>query len=303
MRRLCLLLIALFVLSGCARQPVDPATQPLTGTEGVVLTNTYTPADVFEDEQFELTYELENRGLIGVSPIQPGILIPNWDALYLQYDGSLSSFPEDYFHLYPRTRYSAGERTFVTLFFTAKALQRNSQRITTPVLLSLCYPYQSNITTQVCIERERHVDPGAIACTNRPVSPASVGAPISVKSVEVRNQRVELGGDEFGIAPQFRILLTNHGEGVPSVTACGDSEANLNTARVRAFLLNEPLECGVDSDEATVRFTRGEAFVSCVLPEDAAITRGQGNFISLLSLEVEYTYRETERTEVTVRHE
>ncbi len=294
MRRTLVLLIGLLVLAGCAQQAkTTPFT--LTGTDGVTLTNVYAPKNVYAGEDFSLSYDLKNAGITNITSDNPGHLIVSWDKLYTIYNGSVSSSGADTFTLRGKDLYEDGQTSYVTLYFTANQLQRNSQQVTTPIMLTVCYPYASDITTQVCIEQTQRVDQGAVACTPAPVHPDSPGAPIGVKDVEVRTQRVQ-SGNQLLLLPQFRITLTNYDNGIPSIGACDDPNAQLNAALVSATLLNQQLDCG----SGLVHFTNGDAFILCSVPPSHPVSRGVGNFISLLSIHASYTYRQSDKTEVTI---
>lgn len=295
-----LLLGLLFVLAGCSQAPVGP--QVLSGTEGVVVSSVQVPSSVYADEEFTLTYELSNRGASDVTRDNPGYVSVSYDQLYFDYAGLTSRFPANSFSLDGRTRFYEGEQAYLNLHFRAREIERFSERISSPVLATVCYPYASNVTADVCIEQNRNVDHGSVACRNAPVRPLSPAAPLGVEEVVVRTGRAEVEGEQV-LVPQFRITLRNYGEGVPSADSCVDGDSSLlNSAVIRASVLNERLECETSAGENLVRFSRGRAVVTCSVPDASGVAfpASQGNFQSLLSVDLSYTYRESVRTELEV---
>ncbi len=297
---LCLLVL---VLASCST-PSQSQTA-ITGTDGVVLTPVYVPSSVFEGEDFSITYRLENRGSVPITQDNPGSLIVNVDPLYLSFIDSSSRFPNQYFWLSPRTRFSQGESAFVNLHLRANSIDRFSQEIRTRILTTVCYPYESIITSEVCIERDRQTDPGSVVCRAGPVSPASVGSPLVVNSVQTRTGRVGEGSDAR-LVPQFRIELVNRGSGIPSAGTC-DSQGGLNSALVQVSVLNELLDCQGMTDPdfdgfGEVRFINNRASLSCTIPifSSSLFPATQGNFLSLVTVHMKYSYRESDQSEVRI---
>ena len=294
-------LVGFFVLLvGCGPGEVFDGT--VTGQQGVVLSQVQVPQTIYAGEEFSLTYELANKGAVDVLEEDPGHVSVSFDNLYLQELGVSSRFPDNLFWLNGRTRYFEGDDAFVNVHFRANDIERFSNRVSTAVLATVCYPYESRVVSQVCIGQDRATDQGSIVCRNTPVRPSSPAAPIGVDSIEVRPGRNTVGGQDV-LAPQFRLSLRNYQGGIPSTGACGSGASEeLNFARISASLLNERLECESSAGEGIVRFSRNTATVVCRLPADSTmIAAGQANFLSLLSVDLEYTYRESSRTELVVQ--
>ena len=276
----------------------------LTGSDGVVVSMVSSPHSIYEGEEFTLTYSLENRGATSVSEDDPGFVFLSYDALYLEYLGLTSRFSQNSFVLDGRTRFFDGEESYINAHFVARDIDRFSREVSTNVLLTACYPYSTNATVDVCIERDRNPDAGAVACRGGPSRPASSAAPIGIEEVEVRTGRTVIGGEEV-LAPQFRITLNNYGGGVPSASSCIDGNSSmLNTASVSVSVLNEPLEClSSAGEEGLVRFSRNRVTITCRLADtsDTVFPSSMGNFMSLLSVDLDYTYRDSVRTSLVVR--
>lgn len=288
------LIVILLILAACSGGGEAPARDSLTGTVGVVVTAENTPDRVIEGEEFPMVFRIDNRGVFPVTSRDPGFFSVSYDKLYLSEEGGISRYPSNAFWLEGRDLYSLGEDTYITYYFSANEINRNSQQVQTEVLFNICYPYESNTTTQICIEQDPYAPAGAVACRGDTVRPNSPGSPIVVEEIDVRSRRL---GDNQGIVPTFHITFRNTGNGIPGISACGDQDLSLlNQAEVKAYLLNEELDCG----EGIIRFTRNVASIVCAVPDFAPIQRGQGNFATLLSIDVDFIYRDSERVGVTV---
>jgi hypothetical protein len=291
-----IVILALLILVSCGPAGERSGAQVLSGSDGVVLSVIHSPRQVFEGEHFSIAFELENKGL---ADVDAGLLSLSFDSLYLRHDATVPDANQ--FSLRGRDRYRQGDKGFMTVYFSANELQRASRMAETAVMMSACYPYYSTITQNVCIERDAFVESGAVACRNIPLRPPTPGAPVGVSSIQANSVRTSVGvlaggQEEFVVLPSFRLTLRNYGGGLPTVGDCGSEDAIINAVRVHAYLLDAPLDCG----DGLVRFTRQEAQVLCRLPAEHAILREGGNYVSLLNVELEYTYRDSERVEVRI---
>jgi len=321
-----LIIVILFFLAACGSSlPALPT--DLSGTEGVVITPIDLDDQVYVNEEVVLIYEIENRGASDLSELNYGIIIPSYDKLYLEFTGyvaprkflevsNLIKIEDDKtlfengvlpFWLYGRDLYLPGEKTFITMSFRTKEIRRNTGIVRTPILFTTCYPYQSNVTASVCIEQTRLADQGSVVCRKAPVSPQTPAAPIGVSRVEVRTNREPSDADSTGlispgkIVPTFRIHLQNYGRGIPSYGTCLDGNNNLNTAVVRAYLLDQELDCSLDGE---VNFVRGEAKVLCSARDtNLELSAGSANYITLLSVNIEYSYRESDKIDLEIFNE
>ncbi len=300
------ILLLLLFAAACTFGPQEP-TGPdnLQGTRGVDISIISMPGFVYENEQFPVVFSLNNRGVANVSPANPGRFVVSVDPLYVERDqyiapGGFEGL-EGGFFLDGRELYILGEEVYITQYLTARPIQRQSERITTPLTITACYPYETRMTTQVCIERARVIDPGSVACVNRPVRPPTQGAPVVVHEVETRAMPA---ADGEGVSLSFRIVLKNAGGGIAGTSGCFDNQINtqLNQVDLRARLLTEDLECGTGEDPfvATVRLNRGEGVVTCRLPDSSVLPPAQNNFLSLLSVDIDYSYRTSDRAEVNI---
>lgn len=306
-------LVFLFIVVAGCMPGADPGIDALSGTQGVEVSILQAPSEVYENEEFPVVIEFANRGTANVSEDNPGRFFVSVDSLYLSRSEhyvapSRFSQLDRGFFLRGREQYVLGEEVLITQYFTALPIRRQSQRVSTPITVTACYPYKTTLTTQVCIERSRVEDPGSVVCLNRPVRPPSPGAPVAVREVEVRTTASPVG--DGGAVTTFRITIENVGRGTPGARGCDPSEINqdVNHVVLSAFLLNEPLSCGFsiseegtsDSFSTLVPLRQGLGTVSCRLPEGVFLPGASNNMISLLSVEMDYSYRISDRHEVTI---
>jgi hypothetical protein len=304
MKRITLIVICfLFLFAGCQQQPETPT--EVTGREGVVLSITDEPREVFEGEEFSITYSLENKGATKISEdsVQgPGLLLFSVDKLYLQEVDRVDRYEDSAFWLEPRTLFAQGETGFVTAYFRARNIDRFSESVNTAVVASMCYPYNSSVTTQVCIEATRDADSGSIACRSTPVIPSTPAAPVGVDKITVSTGR----GPGGQVLPQFRIHVRNYDSGVPATSMCDPLESSqglgLNEVFVSAKLLDEELICEGSGKDGAVRLRNGDGLVTCSVPGTASLRFGEtsANYLSLLTVNIDYTYRDSQRTDLRI---
>lgn len=297
--RVYLVLLVLFVLAGCSAPTQEPGA--VTGTDGVSFSVISAPSEVFEGEEFSITYAVENKGSVDIIRENPGVLSFSANRLYLSELDTTSRFQSDSFWLDARTPFVSGESAFITAFFRANTIDRSSQMVNTGVTGAICYPYRSEISTQVCLETSRDADPGSVICRNQPVIPSTSGSPLVVDRVVTTTAR---SGDQ--ILPSFRLNVRNAGSGIPSTDSCvGFDSPNvegLNNIRVEASLLDEPLVCRGSGPDGAVRLTNGRGSVTCTVPGNSYLTFGSAsaNYLSVLSVNMSYSYRESIRSNIRV---
>lgn len=300
MRYVVFLLGVVFLLASCSA-PVDSSAR-LTGSEGVVLSITSQPGEIFAGEEFSLTYRLENKGSTPVFVDDPGRLVFSFDNYYLEYVDRIDRFRSEDFWLQPRTVFAAGEVAFVTAYFRAREIQRSSPMVNTAVTASVCYLYTSSFTTQVCLEATREADAGSIICRSTPIIIPSPAAPVGVDSITTRTARTADGQ----VLPQFRLNIRNLDRGVPATSSCsglsGEAASGLNNVHVRAFLLDEELICLGSGVDGAVRLQNGRGIVTCSVSEASSLRFGASstNYLSLLSVDIEYTYRQSVRSDLRI---
>ncbi|MBN1275367.1 hypothetical protein JXA12_03675, partial [Candidatus Woesearchaeota archaeon] len=214
MTRRTLLLFLLLVLSlslGCDRQVRYEDVNYYEGRDGLVFEFVEnSPAErVYPEELVPVSIRVHNQGSFDLSSVYPAYynghesMVPMYATATLIYD--------DFFFFEDESFLDAGARSREELFLAGKSpywpegesrvvtlgmLQARSpgpQRLgaDTDVSVSLCYPYETILTTPVCVASDlNEARPGD--CLPEDLSFRDQGAPVAVTHVEVKSVPVRL---------------------------------------------------------------------------------------------------------------
>lgn len=193
-----------------------------------------------------------------------------------------------------------GEKSRVTVRAKTLSVGEQAETHTSLVLLTVCYPYGTLLSQEVCIDPDvfstRKVKK---VCEVQPISLSSQGAPVAVTRIEP----VMLVGDDERVRPQFTIYVRNVGNGrvfdFNSVQdACSSAslnKENINYVDVTAKLADRQLEC----KPKPIHLGIGENMVRCSY--EGGYDKGSATFISPLIIEIRYAYAFTVSKNVVIR--
>lgn len=283
------------------------------GTVGLTmefLKNT-PPKEVFEETQFPIllrvhnqgTYSLENEDVLLTLGLErsytKSIILEETDEVNA---GSTES--EALFYVGGKTIANPrGDQEVVSFTATAGKIDPQSEAHPTTVIATLCYPYKTEFTTDVCVDR----DPNNIyvvkkACNVQDISlGGGQGAPVAVSKVEV--QMLPLEGGQ-GVRPQFIFHVENKGRGeVINLdfhkdfcrSKTGDFDhRNINAVQFSAKLSNQNLKCSTSLGEGNgglIRLRAKSDRVRCTIEE--GLDTEQISYVSPLVVVMEYGYTES----------
>lgn len=256
------------------------------GSEGIAtgFAQGSPPKDFFEDGVFNAIVFVENKG---ASDISNGIYVFSVEDQYIE----LLKDSVGRFDLKGRSVYSpVGEKKFFTFKGKARLLGKQTERITTTMLFSICYPYTTEATASVCVDTDILNLNARKPCTPKAVAlSGGQGAPVAVTKVETKM----IPGDIEGVVvPQLIIYIKNVGKGqiidaAKAKDLCIGQRVlrdDFNTVAVKAFLGEEALECRKDE----IKVDRDENRVVCILPEGFA--KDLGTYTTILRVELDYGY-------------
>lgn len=147
------ILIALLILTACI--PLTPTKQSIVipkvyeGTQGVDawFVQNAPPNEVFEDQLFEIAFSLENKGAFD---IENGVYVVGVPNEILTSDSVVGRF-----NLKGKSVFNPfGESKIIKLSARARELGAQVARVPAGLNLDLCYPYHTEVSTQVCINPE-----------------------------------------------------------------------------------------------------------------------------------------------------
>jgi hypothetical protein len=303
--------LAALVLASCNKAPT-PDTEYYTGVGGLTLEfRTASPPDeIYEDSEAMVGVKIQNTGPIDVPLRGAG-------AARLSY--SLDQFYFDLVKVTPlgsdqvnhpvnlsgKTYFNPGgsRLDYDYLIIKSRRIQGDRQIPTTQVFVNLCYPYQTILDTEFCVDVSSvYPSERPQACTGKPLAFSGQGSPVGITSVET--EMLPVGG---AIVPQFRLGIENLGGGTllaPQsesnlLTACamqGGVSSNWSMVHVQASLLGNPLDCYPQN----VRLIDGKGFTRCTMIANTGIPY-QGNHLDHLHVELDYVYLQSISKEILIR--
>jgi 3D (Asp-Asp-Asp) domain-containing protein len=327
----CLLLI---LLTSCTQGNLY---SKYKGTDGLLISfpKNSPPETVYEDRPFPVKFELHNAGAQNVS-FKDMLITFNTDPLYI--GGGLSVYLPDKHgilvdgelrqknQLFGRSEiYPNGEKWLFGIptesAFVAKLVPGQRESPKTTLLASVCYPYMTFVSAEVCIDTNIYQEnQRKQSCTQQDVTlSGGQGGPIAVTQIEVSALPV-IGTDRTEtIRPQFIIHIEDVGKGylvgpasLNMAEACllrNIPKEELNTVRVQASLLKSKLVCGnskIKTTEGLVKLEDGKGEIICTVADDELnnpIYRSTQNFQSALTINISYLYKSSVTKEITIQRQ
>lgn len=308
MRSLAFVLV-LLVLVGCGPKPIE--TDYHSGREGVVATfGTNTPPDrVSEGDGFLVQVDLHNKGAASISPAHPGLLRLSYDPTII---GEGEGFPAvTNISLAGKSiEYPRGERAFVDVgYLYVKQVAGSWADPSTSVSLGICYPYQTLLSTTVCVDSDPNDQNYRVeSCeSGELLSFSDQGAPVAITAIEPRYVLVPAsGGVGYALRAEYEVTVRNLGsgtvfapvspEGMGALCSFADVRGKVNRIAIEARLGQHELECLPE----VVELINDEGSVSCRLPADGLL-RPKSNYEAALSVALNYTYIETLSKQIEAR--
>lgn len=307
-----IILLTLIIVGGCGRGP-SPL-EIFTGTKGVTVEfhKSIPPKKVFEGETIRLFVDIKNEGAFTLDEhsTRYGVIQLDFDPLYF-----LETRHENQFRIHGKSvDWPGGERiSHLVSTLTVKSVPGTRENPITPITVSVCYPYETTLSTEICIDRDVLDAEANPVCENQEVYTfSSQGAPVAVTKIE--SDMIPTGPDT--VQPVFRITFTNIDDGLviynnpftPISTICaidlpGTTTQDLNVLRIQAWLGSENalLKCVPEK----VRLWQKKGEVTCTIDPDRARLAGiemtpSGNYVSILTVKADYVYRSFNQRDVTI---
>jgi len=203
-----------------------------------------------------------------------------------------------------------GDEYFITVDGKTKVLGAQSEKQSSTILATACYPYKTIFGTSVCIDTDIYgISRGQKACSITDLKfGKGQGAPVAITKVETRM----LPQDDNKIKPLFLIHIENKGNGEviklsETQKACTEESLDykdFNTIIVDASLSGKPLDCRIEKDgepsSAEIRLREKKGIIRCTLEEvdldgDGVndielIDTGRDAYVAPLRIELDYGY-------------
>ena len=303
-------IILLVFVSGCIPRGKVKEEDPLHGTKGLTIKfiRGMPPYRVYEGDQINIGVELENDGSY---PIDEGYFNLITEKQYINPEPYEKLFTSNK-PLYGRTIISQeGEKKLISIFANVGSVQSFSG-IDTNIIAEACYGYKTNLSTEVCIDTNQYDNSYDKPCNVKTLTFGGQGAPVSIKKVEPRfTTKINDLGKEI-VIPQFILYIkkTQDGEIINKdrlSDICGIGEVSpddYGKVIINAKLGKEKLKCtpGSLGNPLIMSQDMGKEFegnvVRCVY--DKGIDKSRGVYTSILNVELDYGFKVTTKTKVTV---
>ena len=273
------------------------------------------PQKVFEDEVFPVIIKVRNIGAFSLDKNDKAILSLGVEKDYtnkveLLAGGKIESINENTgtFNLEGRSNINIkGEEEVISYNIRAGIVDPQSEVHSSTVIATLCYPYETKLSSTVCIDTDvSNLIPGKKVCNVQDiVFDNGQGAPVAVTKVEP-NMLPQIDGQN--IVPQFLIFLENKGTGTvvnrnafqDFCTKSSESNAaskNVNAIFVRAYLSNEELDCTPKEKEKTndkqgfAKLKDKKELIRCTLKEGR--DKSLGTYSAPLKVVLSYGYTQS----------
>jgi hypothetical protein len=301
MKKIILFLIVVLILVGC-NQTTGPSTsitdeELYKGKAGLSLDfrESMPPITVHEEDSFPISLDLKNDGAFD---IKNGYLLLNLEKDLLEVERG--NIPEK-FDLIGRSRNNPSAGLDVINFFVkSKKIGSETETITSSLLATICYEYQTYFSENVCLDTDYYnMKKISKACNAEDKSfNSGQGAPIAITKIESRMLE-----DNDKIKPMFIIYVNNVGKGeVISTDSVSDicsantvNYDNINNIEVEAYLSGYLLTCSPEN----LKLKNKEEVVRCILEE--GIDKKEPSYTTLLTITVKYGYTETISKKVEIR--
>lgn len=293
-----ILIFAITIFTSCKSSTSVYKNQELydyhKGNEGLVfeLFSQTPPSQVYENDEFQITGYLENKGAHTIEGKNFAKITFIYDPLYF---GDLKiNNNQIYQHIAGRNiNLPIGEKKDVFLG-QAKSTKvyGTFETLSTDVFLKICYPYKTYFADEVCIDND--IDGRSLRdqpCKSKVLDYSDgQGAPVAITKITPKmvpyNNYVE---------PQFMITIENVGKGIvlePSYQKEGNYDnvcnnlARKNVLKVNASLDGAQLDCIPEN----VTLKDNKAVLTC---RSHDVTRSNVNFYSTLEVILDYNYEDS----------
>ncbi|MBI2131153.1 hypothetical protein HYU10_05305 [Candidatus Woesearchaeota archaeon] len=338
--KIILCIAVMLIVAGCQnlRQGKDPGASVYTGFNGVkaeFLKNT-PPPRVFEDSSFPVVLRVRNSGTFSLekkdSNDHYGILALGVEEDYNSID-SLEQSTDRIFSFVDKNKNAIkshagfyldgksiinpkGDEEILSYTVRTLKLDPQSEKRTSTIMATLCYPYQTTLSTTVCIDTDiAGIRQAKKSCAIKPLAFGSgQGAPVAITGIETR--MIPAGTNKDGIdmvRPEFIIEIENMGDGEVIrndriAEMCSEEVApsirNIayNVISLKAYLSgtdeNNLLDCfpkpeDVGDNSAYVRLIKKKDFVRCVVNDQNFVNKGIDAYSAPLNIIMDYGYTST----------
>jgi hypothetical protein len=319
-----LIVLLLLFVSACSAQTTKPIPDVRSGTQGleVEFLKNAPPALVFEESNFPAILRVKNLGAFSIEK-EPAILSLGVERDYtkkiaVEVGGRVTSETphEAMFTLPGKTLINPkGDEEVISFTLTPSKIDPQSETHPTTLIATVCYPYQTELITSVCIDPDpNNVRPVKKSCTVQDSTfPQGQGAPVSITLVQP-----QIIPSDAAVKPQFLITIENKGKGevikpglytnICRGSPSGVDAKELNRIGVKAWLSTQELACSLREDstapstEGFARLQSQKQVIRCSYPENAELLpKSSDTYTTQLRIVLDYGYVESKPAEYAIK--
>jgi hypothetical protein len=278
---LLLLLLVACTGFGPVRKDITTDSPARVGKQGLDVNYKVFPTEVYEESNFRLTLEMENKG---AQDISQGVFSLSGDEEFI----SLLGLTQGTFFL-KGSEYGPGQKQIFQFDGKTKPLSGYREDPSATIRFYACYDYQTQATANVCMDTD------LMDTTEKPCQTSTVrmsggqGGPVAITSVKTDMTRHPTQKEY--LVPEFTIKFDNAGKGLlmaegSAITMCQGYTPyaeDLNTIRIDAMLADQSLQC----NRGIVNI-KNVPEVKCKLVE--GIHESAGTYVTQLAVHANYGY-------------
>jgi len=302
--------LAFFLLAACSQTTQDTVYK--VGKEGLSLKflPNSPPQKVYDNDEFSAYLFVENKGAFDVIKTQDesgnplsnsyAVIALTYDPYYLllssENTGARQDIDQAQRRIYLRGKslyHPRGEGESFEFGFHANKLEGQREHPQTTLLFTLCYPYETTLSKEVCIDKDFYnMDERRKVCTIKDLSfPQGQGAPLVISRVEPR--ALKIGQDTL---VEFNIVVENAAGGnvitydknkeiAGQCLSAKPGKDEWDQVNIEAYLLGQKLDC----KSGKVKLLENKGEIRCRTSQ--AISGEARNFLSVLQVRLDYLYQ------------
>lgn len=300
-------LLILLVISGCIDlNPGKDTTTPSNiykGTKGLEISfvKNAPPSKVFEKSPFNVIVRVQNKGAYDVGyyggevSAEKGKLVITTESGYanvesIEFESDTQNGNNIEFSVPGKSLLNAeGDEIEIRSILNTKELTSLSRIHASQVFATVCYPYETRVSTSVCIDPDV-LAPGEKACEVKELAFGSgQGAPVAVTKIDTHI--IPKAGE---LDVQFVIEVQNKGGGElvsrdGYLNACGKETVERKIKIKDIKLSDVELDCGDEIMEKGFTLIDKKGSIKC----SAKIEKSNSAYLAPLTFTLEYGYSST----------
>ncbi len=275
------------------------------------------PQKVFEGDIVPVLIKVRNNGAYSIPENNKAILSLGFEKDYtksvkLMQGGRVQALDNLYntaaFNLEGKSPINPnGEEEVISYNLEAGKIDPQSEAHTSTVVATLCYPYETVLSSTVCIDTDiNDLRPAKKVCSNKDlIFSNGQGAPVAVTKLEINMlPAISEKNAADKIKPQFLIYVENKGQGTvikneavkDFCTKSDTSHENLNIVYVDVELSGKKLKCQLEtkkdsSELGHIKLKDKKDIIRCAFEE--GIDKNQDAYLSPLKITLRYGYAQS----------